>query len=106
MSLILSNNTIALSSSLILTNVFLIYLIEKSPRTRGTFIRPDDQGRRRFHLPSYLNFVLSPLNITKPRLMFWFWKSENLDLNIPFHNLSVILGYYLLSKLLDGNLLN
>ena len=97
---LMSNNLVTLSSSLILTNVLLIYMIEKSPRTKGTFIRPDDKGNRRFHIPSYINFVLSPINITKPNIMFWFWKPKNLVLNIPFYNISIVAGYYLATKLI------
>lgn len=96
---LLPQKAIGLTSSLFLTNVLLIYMIERSPRTKGTFIRPDDKGNNRFHFPSYLNFALSPLNITKPRLMLWFWRFRNLDINIPFFNLSIILAYYSLSRI-------
>jgi len=89
-------HTFLLPASLTIGNIYLIYKIEYNKGTRRVFFRPDVNGIEKFHLKSYINFVLSPLNFTKPNIMLWFWKYKNLDLNIPLYNLSFITLYYLL----------
>lgn len=83
---------------LTLGNIAIIYRIESSSKTKGSIIRPNDKGERRFHISSYLNLLLSPINIRKPLVAKFFWKPENWDLNIILNNIVIITGYYLITS--------